>query len=252
MNESHTTPVMSATQFQVGDHLMVPIAYRAFHHGIYLGDDHVAHWHDGAGGKTLGRDLRERIKRASIQITLLADFAAGRTVVRRDESAVFSPLEICERARSKVGSTGYHLSKNNCEHFVRWCRLGVHESQQVDAVETRLIQGARHLANSAAAGLAGRAVPALTRTALRGGPVVAVVAELAECGSRMIISQVRPDRPELARRGGKVASGATMAFAGLVAGGPMGAVAGATVWAVGELSSRAVLRTARKIVDRLC
>lgn len=40
--------------------------------------------------------------------------------------------EIVERALSKVGTSGYNLLFNNCEHFARWCRYGEEDSKQVN------------------------------------------------------------------------------------------------------------------------
>ncbi|MBD8032914.1 lecithin retinol acyltransferase family protein [Solibacillus sp. Sa1YVA6] len=28
------------------------------------------------------------------------------------------------RARSRIGEMDYNLAMNNCENFVRWCRIG--------------------------------------------------------------------------------------------------------------------------------
>lgn len=43
------------------------------------------------------------------------------------------PVEtIVTTALSMVGTQGYHLRFNNCEHFARWCRYGIKTSEQVD------------------------------------------------------------------------------------------------------------------------
>lgn len=43
----------------------------------------------------------------------------------------FSVTEVIERARSRVNETWYDLLKNNCEHFVTWCKCGLSVSRQV-------------------------------------------------------------------------------------------------------------------------
>ncbi len=43
----------------------------------------------------------------------------------------YSPDEIVERARSKIGEERYSLLLNNCEHFAIWCATNVSESQQI-------------------------------------------------------------------------------------------------------------------------
>lgn len=39
--------------------------------------------------------------------------------------------EVIKRARSRVNETWYDLLKNNCEHFVTWCKCGLSVSRQV-------------------------------------------------------------------------------------------------------------------------
>jgi hypothetical protein len=36
-----------------------------------------------------------------------------------------------QRAKAKLGESGYNLFGNNCEHFATWCKSGDWESQQV-------------------------------------------------------------------------------------------------------------------------
>jgi len=42
----------------------------------------------------------------------------------------FPPIMISERSKLKMGTGGYHLLNNNCEHFAKWCRYGIRESDQ--------------------------------------------------------------------------------------------------------------------------
>lgn len=45
----------------------------------------------------------------------------------------FSVTEVIERARSRINETCYDFLKNNCEHFVTWCKCGLDVSRQVDS-----------------------------------------------------------------------------------------------------------------------
>lgn len=54
---------------------------------------------------------------------------------------LYSPAETLRRAKSRLGENSYNLVFNNCEHFVVWCKTGVSESHQVNAV-IRAITGA--------------------------------------------------------------------------------------------------------------
>ncbi|KAH7714702.1 NC domain containing protein [Aphelenchoides avenae] len=74
--------------------------------------------------------------KAHVRCDSLIDVAEG-CLGRIDNSLDLSypPLteeEILQRAHSRLGESSYHLAKNNCEHFVRWCRNGVHRSGQVN------------------------------------------------------------------------------------------------------------------------
>uniref|UniRef100_A0A183CDX2 LRAT domain-containing protein n=1 Tax=Globodera pallida TaxID=36090 RepID=A0A183CDX2_GLOPA len=42
----------------------------------------------------------------------------------------FPPSIIIERALTKLGTGGYNIIRNNCEHFAKWCRYALRESDQ--------------------------------------------------------------------------------------------------------------------------
>ncbi|KAF7638305.1 LRAT domain-containing protein [Meloidogyne graminicola] len=42
----------------------------------------------------------------------------------------FPPTIIVERALTKLGTGGYNVMHNNCEHFAKWCRYSLRESDQ--------------------------------------------------------------------------------------------------------------------------
>ncbi|UEL46891.1 lecithin retinol acyltransferase family protein [Terrisporobacter hibernicus] len=47
---------------------------------------------------------------------------------------VYTPEETVKRARSRIGERKFLLHANNCEHFAIWCKTGVKQSYQVNAV----------------------------------------------------------------------------------------------------------------------
>jgi len=111
------------SQFTPGDHLDV---YRGlyWHHGIYVGDNMVIHF-DGEPGGNIGD---ARIKKATLD-----EFAKGGTPkVYAHKNPRYSNEETVARAHMRLGEDGYSLIKNNCEHFVYWCRTGLHRSLQVN------------------------------------------------------------------------------------------------------------------------
>lgn len=47
---------------------------------------------------------------------------------------LYSPEETIQRAQSRLGEKKYNLALNNCEHFALWCKTGIRESHQAEAV----------------------------------------------------------------------------------------------------------------------
>ena len=81
--------------------------------------------------------------------------------------------EVIKRARSRVNETWYDLLKNNCEHFVTWCKCGLSVSRQVKSFHL----WAREVVYSAIAGLYDyvkkKAVPLLVKIAANASDEVA-------------------------------------------------------------------------------
>jgi hypothetical protein len=105
-----------------GDHVYVRRRRRYSrysHHGIDCGDGTVIHY---AGEP---RTVR-RVERSS-----LAHFAGGAEVLVRAHRRGLPPAEVVAKAESRLGSVGYHLVWNNCEHFATWCSTGSRGSKQV-------------------------------------------------------------------------------------------------------------------------
>ena len=47
---------------------------------------------------------------------------------------LYSPTETIQRARRRLGEAQYNLLTNNCEHYALWCKTGIAESYQVNAL----------------------------------------------------------------------------------------------------------------------
>lgn len=59
--------------------------------------------------------------------------------LRREKAYhLYSPEETVMRAKSRLGEREYNLVTKNCEHFAIWCKTGVSESYQVNAVLEQL------------------------------------------------------------------------------------------------------------------
>ena len=104
-----------------------------YHYGIYCDDSTVVHFSakdsdgvlDYKSVKVIVTDLKRFLKDGTLE-TLEYDDSNRPTR---------SPVEIVNYAFSMVGTGGYDLVNNNCEHFVYDCLYGKKESKQVDAVK---------------------------------------------------------------------------------------------------------------------
>ena len=66
--------------------------------------------------------------------------------IDRKSRARFPGWKIVERARSQIGSREYNLVFFNCEHFARWCRTGVYESDQVNSAIDIAVESVAYVA----------------------------------------------------------------------------------------------------------
>lgn len=95
------------------------------HHGIYVGDGKVIHYAGLSRGFRFG----------PVEEVTLRDFARDRSVwVRSHANPRFDCDEIIQRARSRMGESGYRILSNNCEHFCEWCIRGEGRSRQVETL----------------------------------------------------------------------------------------------------------------------
>jgi hypothetical protein len=70
---------------------------------------------------------------APVEEVTLSGFAVGHPIhVVEHADGQYSPAQIVERARSRVGEQNYHLLNNNCEHFCNWCVSGLSQSAQTE------------------------------------------------------------------------------------------------------------------------
>jgi hypothetical protein len=108
---------------QPGDHIYVRRRTGYTHHGIFVSVDEVIHFAGTTGQLKQG---------AAICVCTLDDFASGGRVQVRVYGNRLSADETIERARARVGESGYHLLGNNCEHMACWCVTGRTTSRQVN------------------------------------------------------------------------------------------------------------------------
>ena len=116
-----------------GDMVRVQIG-SIFHYGVYVGDDAIIAF----GLPPLPRFANEP-DRFLVVSTDMDVFCCGRipeiAVLDRAERKKRIPPEITvANARQRLGEDGYHMIRNNCEHFAYECVFGEKKSLQEEAV----------------------------------------------------------------------------------------------------------------------
>jgi hypothetical protein len=105
-----------------GAHLVTPRGWFE-HHGIYVGNGRVVHYAGYCHGLHTG----------PVEEVTLEQFCSGQGFAMRVQAgSSYTPAEIVERARSRIGEQRYHLLANNCEHFCEWAINGRSCSSQVE------------------------------------------------------------------------------------------------------------------------
>jgi hypothetical protein len=108
-----------------GDQIRILRPGGYYHHGIYIGYGEVIHFWD------------ERLKSDStVRRGKLAEFGPldEIEVVRYSEASTLPRETTVLIAIKLLGSKGYHLTQNNCEHLATYCKTGRRESIQLQVV----------------------------------------------------------------------------------------------------------------------
>jgi len=195
------------------------------HHGIDFGDGSVVH-----------------LSRASGKIcqVSLGDFVLGRRLHSRLWATGDEPDLVLERATSRLGEPGYNLCYRNCEHFASWCKSGLAHSLQVRFIERRVAAGGSKLM---ARMLTKTAVTLGGKSLLRSASPVLLVADAAQLGTEILLSQHGVDSKTAEKAGAGVGLVGSAAI-GAALGGPIGGCVGVGLWAVGESIARCTKRPA--------
>ena len=112
-----------------GDHIRVK-SNQLYHHGIYLGDEEVIQF-GGPFDMFVNPDTIV-VERVHIEKFLNGGFLEVKEFDRKEKKLKRNPDEIIETALSMLGTGGYDLLRNNCEHFVNYCVFGIKKSSQID------------------------------------------------------------------------------------------------------------------------
>ncbi len=103
------------------------------HYGIYADDKTVIHF------SALDDDGLLHPEKVKVIVTDFNTFLKGDSyeVLEYDETnkPIRNEMEIVSYALSMVGTGGYNLFTNNCEHFVNDCLYGKKTSSQIDSIK---------------------------------------------------------------------------------------------------------------------
>ena len=112
-----------------GDHIRVKTE-QLYHHGIYIGDEQVIQF--GGPFDMFKKPETIIVEKVSIEEFLNGGFLEVKVFDRKESKLKKTSEEIVEKALSMIGTGGYDLLRNNCEHFVNYCIFGEKKSTQID------------------------------------------------------------------------------------------------------------------------
>ena len=107
-----------------------------YHHGIYIGDGKVIQF--GLPFDVYKSDINP--EEISVVESSLSEFSPKSKFIevysysKAEARKKFSDTEIIERAKSLLGTKGYDVLNNNCEHFANFCIFGEKKSYQIDKI----------------------------------------------------------------------------------------------------------------------
>lgn len=110
---------------------IVRVAIGSIHHyGIFVSENEVIAF--GRPPIYYREHADEKIVVCSTDVLsfLYGGFLERGVPSRKEKKEMFSPEKIVERARSRLGESGYNPVHNNCEHFVYECAFGKKYSEQ--------------------------------------------------------------------------------------------------------------------------
>lgn len=219
------------------------------HHGIASENGRVVHF---------GRGIFDG-ENAVVEEVPLAVFGQGKPIKEVDSKVCFDGAEIVSRARGRIGSRGYDLFENNCEHFANWCRSGQNESHQVNLSETILRQSTATCAKSwirkVAINVATKSTGShLAQGAVRsvvGAPVLAasLVGDAVQSTVEIVANKRGKTRNET-RRIGRQAGVTSSVAIGWIIGGPVTAAMGGGLWFAGQVAGCRAIETGKQLLGR--
>ena len=114
---------------------MIRVALEELYHvGIYVSDDEVIQFGLAPTATSLLKDSEIAVLSSDIDTFLSGGFLEVAEFDRKEKKKHRKPKDVVAYARSKIGTRGYNILYNNCEHFANECLSGEHLSSQADDV----------------------------------------------------------------------------------------------------------------------
>ena len=106
------------------------------HYGIFVSEDQVIQF--GLPDDPMRAADQIKVIETDIQTFLMGGELEVAVMDREERKTMFPPDEIVDRARQRLGESGYDILHNNCEHFVNECVFGNHTSGFLQSVREKL------------------------------------------------------------------------------------------------------------------
>ena len=121
-----------------GDMIRVKFADALYHYGIFVSDDEVIQFGLAPTRRMQIPDSEIEVMASDIDSFLGGGFLEVGVLDKKESKTARSPKDAISYARSKMGTRGYNILYNNCEHFANECLLGMKFSSQADAIRAQL------------------------------------------------------------------------------------------------------------------
>lgn len=116
-----------------GDMIRVSVG-SIYHFGIYVSDDEVIQFGLPPSRRGCEPDSEVEVLSSDIDGFLAGGFLEVCDFDKKEKKKNRAPEDIVKYARSKIGTRGYHILYNNCEHFANECVSGVQICRQAEDV----------------------------------------------------------------------------------------------------------------------
>ena len=120
-----------------GDLIRTKVSFY-YHYGIFVSEDEVIQF-------GLPTDPGRNATEIKVLASDIATFLNGGEIetaqpTRQERATMRTQTQIVETARSKIGTGGYDILHNNCEHFMNACAFNEAKSSFVDDVRAKIRQ----------------------------------------------------------------------------------------------------------------